>query len=70
MLVDHLVYYLIHQEGMQWRDQDYKALGVVKCVKNEPFKGTFQVRLSGVLGTYSLATRSAFLAALWPTRRR
>ena len=30
MLVGHLVYYLIHQEGMQWRDQDYKARHIVK----------------------------------------
>lgn len=66
MLVDHLVYYLIHQDGMQWRDDDWRSLGVVKCVKNEPYKGTFRVRLSGVVGSYSLATRDAFLAALWP----
>jgi adenine/guanine phosphoribosyltransferase-like PRPP-binding protein len=66
MLVDHLVYYLIHQEGMQWRDQDWRALGVVKCVKNEPYKGTFEVNLGGEKGTYSLATRDQFLRALWP----
>ena len=66
MLVDHLVYYLIHQEGMSWRDQDYKARGVVKCVKNEEFKGNFEVRLSGRRSRYSFATRQQFLAALWP----
>jgi len=66
MLVDHLVYYLIHQEGMKWRAADYKARGVVKCVKNEEFKGTFQTRLGGREGQYSFATRQKFLSALWP----
>jgi hypothetical protein len=66
MLVDHLVYYLIHQDGMQWRAADYKARAVVKCVKNEEFRGTFQTRLSGREGQYSFATRQKFLSALWP----
>lgn len=66
MQVDHLVYYLIHQDGMQWRQQDWCTLGIVKCVKNEPYKGTFTAILGGVSRTYSLATRSSFLNALWP----
>lgn len=65
MLVDHLVYYLIHQEGMNWRDQDYKAHHVVKCVKDEHFKGSFTVRLKGQERTFNYATRAEFRGALW-----
>jgi hypothetical protein len=66
MLVGHLVYYLIHQEGMQWRDQDYKAHHIVKCVKNEHFKGSFTARLKGREGMFTYATRAKFRSALWP----
>jgi hypothetical protein len=66
MLVDHVVYYLIHHEGLQWRGQDYKARGIVKCVKDEHFKGNFEARLSGKVGRYDFASRAAFLNNLWP----
>lgn len=67
MFVDHLVYYLIHQEGMEWRDQDYRAHHIVKCVKNEQFNGSFTVKLkSDRDATFSYATRAQFLTAMWP----
>lgn len=66
MLVDRLVYYLIHEEGMTWREDDYRANKVVKCVKNESFNGTFYVKINGVKRTFNHATRAEFLKVLWP----
>jgi len=66
MLVDRLVYYLIHEEGMTWRDDDYRANKVVKCVKNESFKGIFHVKIGGQKHVFNYSTRAQFLAVLWP----
>lgn len=66
MLVDHLVYYLIHQDGMNWRDQDYAANKIVKCVKNEPFKGTFHLNVANSVRSFSFQNRADFLSLLWP----
>jgi hypothetical protein len=66
MLVDRLVYYLIHEEGMNWREDDYRANKVVKCVKNENFNGTFYVKIAGQKRTFNHSSRGEFLKVLWP----
>lgn len=66
MLVDRLCYYLIHQPGMTWRDDDYRANKVVKSVKNEQFNGSFHVKISGVQRTFNYSSRANFLKILWP----
>jgi predicted amidophosphoribosyltransferase len=58
------LFYLTEIEGVTWRSQDYTARNIVRGLKNEPFKGYSDIRISGIVRRYDSSNIKDFVQLL------
>lgn len=62
--VSSLLAYLTVTDGVAWRSVDYDVNKMVKCLKGEPIKGYFTIKIGGKSCTFNESTRDHFLGSL------
>jgi hypothetical protein len=59
-------WHLTETGDLKWRQGDWDTRSIVKGLKEEPFKGRFEITIKGVRRTYTTANIEQFVAILMP----